>query len=149
MSLVAASTAKSLVQLEHMMIKKCNMMTEVISSNEGVVTGDEIMFKNLWSLHLDGLSSLTSFCSGNYSFNFPRLRRLTLKKSLQIKFFSSRVVNTPELEEILHDGTNYIWDGDLNAIIQGIHEKLNAKTSPEDCGGPSTLFPSSASSSTI
>ncbi|KAL5823783.1 hypothetical protein ACOSQ4_021683 [Xanthoceras sorbifolium] len=178
MSLVAASTAKSLVQLGHMMIKKCNMMTE-------------IMLKNLWSLHLDGLSNLTSFCSGNYSFNFPRLRRLTLKKNPHIKFFSSGVVNTPELEEILHDGTNYICDGDLNAIIQGIHEKLvctiwlkyvvdllsytsrensnitimhlnnlyicliycgllqNAKTSPEDCGGPSALFPSSASSSTI
>ncbi|KAL5756997.1 hypothetical protein ACOSQ2_021743 [Xanthoceras sorbifolium] len=148
MSLVAPSTAKSLVQLQQMTIKKCNMMTEVISSNEGVVTGDEIILKNLWSLHLDSLSSLTSFCSGNYSFNFPRLYILTLKKCPKIKFFSSGVMNTPELQHIRHDGTNYIWDGDLNAIIQGIHEKLNAKTSPEDCGGLA-LFPSSASSSTI
>ncbi|KAL5825716.1 hypothetical protein ACOSQ3_021779 [Xanthoceras sorbifolium] len=149
MSLVSPSTAKSLIQLEHMMIKKCNMMTEVISSNEGVVTGEEIILKNLWSLHLDGLSSLTSFCSGNYSFNFPRLYRLTLKKCPKIKFFSSGVVNAPKLQNICHDGTDYICDGDLNATVQGILEKLNAKTSPEDCGGPSALFPSSASSSTI
>ncbi|KAL5825698.1 hypothetical protein ACOSQ3_021761 [Xanthoceras sorbifolium] len=124
MSLVAPSTAKSLVQLEHMTIKKCNMMTEVISSNEGVVTGDEIILKNLRSLHLNGLSSLTSFCSGNYSFNFPRLRSLTLKKCHKIKFFSSGVVNAPMLQDIWHDGTNDIWDGDLNATVQGIHEKL-------------------------
>ncbi|KAL5751593.1 hypothetical protein ACOSQ2_022100 [Xanthoceras sorbifolium] len=148
MSLVAPSTAKSLVQLKQMMIKKCNMMTEVISSN-GVVTGDEVILKNLWSLHLNDLSSLTSFCSENYSFKFPHLYRLTLKKCPKIKFFSSGVVNTPELEQIWHDGTNYIWDGDLNATIQGIYKKLNAKTSPEDCGGPSALFPSSTSSSTI
>ncbi|KAL5751631.1 hypothetical protein ACOSQ2_022138 [Xanthoceras sorbifolium] len=140
--------AKSLVQLKQMMIKKCNMMTEVISSN-GVVTGDEVILKNLWSLHLNDLSSLTSFCYENYSFKFPHLYRLTLKKCPKIKFFSSGVVNTPELEQIWHDGTNYIWDGDLNATIQGIHKKLNAKTSPEDCGGPSALFPSSTSSSTI
>ncbi|KAL5823790.1 hypothetical protein ACOSQ4_021690 [Xanthoceras sorbifolium] len=149
MSLVAPSTAKSLVQLILMKIKKCNMMTEVISSNEGVVTGEEIILKNLCSLHLDGLSSLTSFCSGNYSFNFPRLYHITLRKCPKIKFFSSGVVNAPMLQDIHPDGRHMIWCGDLNATVQGIHEELYAKTSPEDCGGPSALFPSSASSSTI
>ncbi|KAL5825721.1 hypothetical protein ACOSQ3_021784 [Xanthoceras sorbifolium] len=149
MSLVSPSTAKSLIQLGQLMIKKCSMVTEIISSNEGVVTGDEIMFKNLWRLDLVGLSNLTSFCSENYSFNFPRLCDITLRKCPKIKFFSSGVVNAPMLQDIRHDGTNNIWDGDLNATVQGIHEKLNAKTSPEDCGGPSALFPSSASSSTI
>ncbi|KAL5751596.1 hypothetical protein ACOSQ2_022103 [Xanthoceras sorbifolium] len=149
MSLVSPSIAKSLVQLQEMMIINCNTMTELISSNEGVVTGDEIILNNLWSFHLDGLSSLTSFCSGNYSFNFPRLYSLTLKNCPKIKFFSSGVVNAPKLQKIWHDGTNYICDGDLNATVQGILEKLNAKTSPKDCGGPSALFPSLASSSTI
>ncbi|KAI9199078.1 hypothetical protein LWI28_026955 [Acer negundo] len=66
---------------------------------------------------------------------------LTVKKCPKIKFFSSGVLNTPKLQDIRYDGTDHILDGDLNATIHGIHEKL---TSTEDCAGPSALSPTSS-----
>ncbi|TXG48206.1 hypothetical protein EZV62_027500 [Acer yangbiense] len=144
MCFLVPSTAKSLVRLKYMTIKRCNMMIEVISSNEGSETRDGITFEKLWSLDLDGLSSLTSFCSGKYTFNFPCLHTLTMKNCPKIKIFSSGVLNTPELQKIQHDSKYFILDGDLNATIHGIHEKLNTKNSTEDCAGPSALSPSSS-----
>ncbi|KAK2643965.1 hypothetical protein Ddye_019160 [Dipteronia dyeriana] len=144
MSFLAPSTAKCLIQLEYMSITECNMMTEVFSENEGAEFRDEIIFKNLSFLQLDGLSSLTSFCSGKYTFNFPCLVELFVNKCPKIKKFSSGVLNTPKLQRILHDYTDHILDGDLNATIHGIHEKLNNKSSTEDCAGPSVLSPTSS-----
>ncbi|KAJ6380293.1 hypothetical protein OIU76_016868 [Salix suchowensis] len=70
--LVTSSTARSLVQLSVMSIEECKMVTEIVASN-GDEAGNEIIFRKLESLKLDCLASLTSFCSVNFTFRFPRL----------------------------------------------------------------------------
>ncbi|KAJ6380299.1 hypothetical protein OIU76_016874 [Salix suchowensis] len=70
--LVTSSTARSLVQLSVMSIKKCKMVTEIVASNEDEA-GNEIIFRKLQSLKLGYLGSLTSFCNVNFTFRFPCL----------------------------------------------------------------------------
>ncbi|KAL5823738.1 hypothetical protein ACOSQ4_021638 [Xanthoceras sorbifolium] len=132
-SLVSSSTAKTLVQLEYMKIEDCDVMTEIVAN--GDVKEDNIVFIKLKFLELIGLSSLTSFCSVNYTLNFPSLEYLYLSKCPKMKLFSSGVLNTPILQQIKRDSDEDIWEGDLNTTIQRMYEVSNPNS---DCAGPST-----------
>ncbi|KAL5823718.1 hypothetical protein ACOSQ4_021618 [Xanthoceras sorbifolium] len=132
-SLVSSSTAKTLVQLEEMGIVHCDVMTEIVANED--VKEDNIIFSKLKRLSLFGLSSLTSFCSANYTLNFPSLKDLYLSECPKMKFFSSGVAHVPMLQQIECGYKNYIWEGDLITTIQRIHEELNPNS---DCAGPST-----------
>ncbi|TXG69608.1 hypothetical protein EZV62_004543 [Acer yangbiense] len=123
--LVSSSTAKSLVGLKEMSIQTCYMMTKVVADDEGAITEDEIInFSKLKSLELLCLSSLTSFCSWNRTFNFPSLERLSVQNCFKMKTFTSGVVLTPMLREIQLDNKDYYCEGDVNTSMQQIHEKL-------------------------
>ncbi|KAL5825649.1 hypothetical protein ACOSQ3_021712 [Xanthoceras sorbifolium] len=132
-SLVSSSTAKTLVQLKFMRIDDCDVMTEIVAN--GDVQEDNIVFSKLERLMLIGLSSLTSFCSANYTLNFPSLEYLYLSECSKMKLFSSGVVHMPMLQQIECDYHKYIWEGDLNTTVQRIYEELNPNS---DCAGPST-----------
>ncbi|KAK2654097.1 hypothetical protein Ddye_013953 [Dipteronia dyeriana] len=120
--LISSSTAKSLIQLKTMDIKECGMMTQVVTDDGGGIE-DEINFKNLKSLRLGSLRRLTRFCSGNYNINFPSLETLFLVDCPKMRIFSSKVANTPMLREIEIDFERYYCDGDVNTIMERIHEK--------------------------
>ncbi|KAL5756983.1 hypothetical protein ACOSQ2_021729 [Xanthoceras sorbifolium] len=137
-SLVTTTIAKSLVQLERMEISNCNTMTEIVANEE--VKEDEIIFNKLETMSLTDLSNLTSFCSGNYTLNFPSLKELAVTGCPKMKFFSLGVLSTPMLQKIECSSGNYNLEGDLNTTIQWIHEEeMNAAGSPtEYCAGSST-----------
>lgn len=61
-SLLTPPTARTLVQLEKIVIENCKRMTEIVA-NEGseAEAGDEIAFNNLISLKFVNLPSLTAF----------------------------------------------------------------------------------------
>ncbi|KAL5823713.1 hypothetical protein ACOSQ4_021613 [Xanthoceras sorbifolium] len=103
-------------------IVHCDVMTEIVANED--VKEDSIIFSKLKRLSLFGLSSLTSFCSANYTLNFPSLKDLYLSECPKMKFFSSGVAHMPMLQQIECGYKNYIWEGDLITTIQRIHEEL-------------------------
>ncbi|KAL5825707.1 hypothetical protein ACOSQ3_021770 [Xanthoceras sorbifolium] len=135
-SLVTATVAKSLVQLETMRISNCNKMTEIVVNGE--VEEEEIIFSKLQTLCLTNLLNLMSFCSGNYTLNFPALDELDVTECPKMMFFSLGVLSTPMLQQIQCSSRDYNLEGDLNLTIQRIHEEMNAESSTKDCAGPST-----------
>ncbi|XP_058000235.1 uncharacterized protein LOC110660411 isoform X2 [Hevea brasiliensis] len=117
-NLIMASTAKSMVQLSKMIIKNCEMMTEIVAS-DGDHNEDEIIFCKLKYLELSGLSSLTSFCTGNHVFNFPSLEIVIVKKCFRMKKFSGGFLITPKLRGIRLNkyADKQHWEGNLNETI--------------------------------
>ncbi|XP_050275389.1 probable disease resistance protein At4g27220 isoform X2 [Quercus robur] len=79
-SLLTPSTARTLVQLQWIVIMDCKRMTEIVA-NEGseAEAGDEIAFNNLISLKFDNLPSLTAFHLGNRTIKFPSLDEVMVK----------------------------------------------------------------------
>ncbi|XP_031286057.1 uncharacterized protein LOC116144764 [Pistacia vera] len=135
MKLITPSTARNLVQLREMSIKHCYPLIEIVENEgEGDTTmSTEIVFDNLKKLSLVRLESLTCFCSGNYSFNFPSLEELIIKECPNMKTFSQGILSTPMLQKV-----NYVsWSNtltleetevenrgnDLNTTIQQAHKK--------------------------
>ncbi|XP_031273948.1 uncharacterized protein LOC116132446 [Pistacia vera] len=139
-NLVSSSTAKSLVRLKEMSIFQCEMMIQVVS-NEGDKQNDEIVFEELKSLVFYDLESLTSFCSGNYSFRFPTLEKLVVDECSKMKTFSEGVLSTPSLQKVKQswiDNEGY-WEGDLNTTIQNQHKNLNIQIYGKDYSGQTSM----------
>ncbi|XP_043814390.1 uncharacterized protein LOC110618946 isoform X1 [Manihot esculenta] len=116
-NLITASTAKSMVQLTKMTVRRCKMMTEMVTSDGDDHAEDEIInFDKLKCLELDGLPGLISFCSGNNAFNFPALENVTVKGCSRMKIFAFGYLNTPKLRGILL-GDQRRWGGNLNTTL--------------------------------
>ncbi|XP_031273417.1 uncharacterized protein LOC116131896 [Pistacia vera] len=128
-NLISFATAKSLKHLEIMTIKLCEMMTEIVA-NEADVKNDEIVFSKMRLLSIEDFKSFTCFCSGNYTFKFPSLRRIDVKGCPKMKTFSGGVLSTPCLEEVWYNMEYYVNKKEyeeencgLNEIIQQLHKK--------------------------
>ncbi|XP_031260483.1 uncharacterized protein LOC116118633 isoform X2 [Pistacia vera] len=128
MKLITPSTARSLVQLRDMSIFNCEMLIEIVE-NEGegdaTTTTTEIVFNNLKKLSLENLNSLTFFCSGNYSFNFPSLEELIIKYCPNMKTFSRGILSTPKLHKIDYERKEKDLENkgnELNTTIQQAHK---------------------------
>ncbi|XP_031255477.1 probable disease resistance protein At4g27220 isoform X2 [Pistacia vera] len=136
MKLITPSTARNLVQLREMSIESCGMLIEIIE-NEGerdATTSIRIVFDNLKKLSLRSLESLTCFCSGNYSFNFPSLEEIIIRECPNMKTFSQGILSTPKLHKINYESLakdSWTWEkmevknegNDLNKTIQGACRK--------------------------
>ncbi|KAK5795718.1 hypothetical protein PVK06_036990 [Gossypium arboreum] len=99
---------ENLVQLTTMRVSHCIEMTEIVA-NEGDYH-QTIVVSKLKCLLLSNLQSLTSFCSGSYTFSFPCLDFLS----------------TPQLQRVIKQETYYqneYWTGDLNTTIQQLCTK--------------------------
>ncbi|XP_044478071.1 uncharacterized protein LOC123205206 [Mangifera indica] len=121
--LITFSMAKSLVQLRKISIYRCNSLTEVVEDEVDATTTD-IGFHNLEELSLKNLDSLTCFCSGNYSFNFPSLKVLVIEGCLNMKTFCLGFLSTPRLHNLNYENELVeIGENDLNTSIQQSHKK--------------------------
>ncbi|XP_044477832.1 probable disease resistance protein At4g27220 isoform X2 [Mangifera indica] len=135
MNLLTPAMAKNLVQLREMKIESCRLITEIVSNKTDEVAEDEIVFVQLKLLSLKYLKSLICFCSGNYTLKFPSLEELTVPGCPKMKTFSVGNLNTPSLQKIQQnrwEKDEWIWEGDLNATIQRLHEKENNQSSGKD-----------------
>ncbi|XP_050237725.1 uncharacterized protein LOC126687270 [Mercurialis annua] len=118
MSLVPLSVAKSMVQLVTLRVESCEMMMEIVGSEQDK-TMDEVVFRKLSNIVLEDLNSLSSFCSGSYRFNFPSLENVTVSGCLNMGIFCPGVLRTPKLHSAIISHTTFY--GDLNAMIQESH----------------------------
>ncbi|TXG49631.1 hypothetical protein EZV62_025506 [Acer yangbiense] len=120
MNLMTLSTAKTLVQLAKMDIFECKMLEEIIGDDQGDEGKDGIVLNQLKILKLDSLPSLTSFCIGNFTIEFPSLEQVRVIECLNMKTFSGGILRTPKLQRLQltekEDGT--CQEVDLNITIQ-------------------------------
>ncbi|KAF2294531.1 hypothetical protein GH714_012278 [Hevea brasiliensis] len=110
------------------------MLTEIVGGDQGVGIGstDEIVFSKMKTLRLEDLQSLTSFCLGSYTFNFPSLEQLTVHKCPKLSIFTAGVSSSPKLGKLggvwtsLLDHRKWHWEGNLNATIEQLYMKCVA-----------------------
>ncbi|KAK8633011.1 hypothetical protein V6N13_013865 [Hibiscus sabdariffa] len=133
--LITHSTAKSLVQLKQMSIEKCRNIEEIVQGDDDD-DDDDISFPQLNRLKLVSLPKLESFCSSDkYTFGFPSLQFLLLRKCPKMKMFSQGHSNTPILHKV---GINWNrkederWEGNLNSTIQKLFREKNLKKEVEN-----------------
>ncbi|KAL3009011.1 hypothetical protein AAZX31_07G062400 [Glycine max] len=130
-NLMASSTAKSLVQLKSMKIRRSHQLEEIVS-NEGNKEEEQIVFGKLITIELKGLNKLKSFCSyKKCEFKFPSLEVLIVRECPLMQRFTEGGARAPKLQNIItaneegEEEAKWQWEGDLNATIQkGFKDKL-------------------------
>ncbi|KAF2294487.1 hypothetical protein GH714_011871 [Hevea brasiliensis] len=135
-NIVTSSTAKSMVQLETLTVKSCNMLTEIVGGDQGVGIGstDEIVFSKMKTIELKDLQSLTSFCLGSYTFNFPSLEQLSVHKCPKLRIFTAGVSSSPKLGGVRTSwqlDRERHWEGNLNATIEQLYMKCPVISYPK------------------
>ncbi|TYI08386.1 hypothetical protein ES332_A10G294800v1 [Gossypium tomentosum] len=120
-NLVAPSVVENLVQLTTMRVKGCTKMTEIVA-HEGDYH-QTIVAGKLKCLQLSELQSLTSFCPGSYTFNFPCLEEVVVERCPKLKIFSEGVLSTLQLQRVKQETFDEKgrWTGDLNTTIQQLY----------------------------
>ncbi|GMI78827.1 hypothetical protein HRI_001552000 [Hibiscus trionum] len=125
-NLVTPSQVQNLVQLSTLKIEGCIAMTEIVGNEgDGATYHQPLVLRKLKCLQLVYLESLTSFCSGNYSFEFPCLEELAVRVCPRLKIFSEGVLSTPRLQCVKEWGFEKKghWRGDLNTTIRQMYKE--------------------------
>ncbi|KAL2972023.1 hypothetical protein AAZX31_15G231900 [Glycine max] len=129
-NIIMPSTIANLPNLRILSIKYCFELEEIYgSNNESDEPLGEIAFMKLEELTLKSLRSLTSFCQGSYSFNFPSLQKVQLKDCPVMETFCHGNLTTTSHIEVrcLYGSSNEEsedhWDGNLNTTIRTIFTK--------------------------
>ncbi|XP_017622865.1 uncharacterized protein LOC108466970 isoform X1 [Gossypium arboreum] len=131
-NLVAPSVVENLVQLTTMRVKGCTKMTEIVA-HEGDYH-QTIVAGKLKCLQLSELQSLTSFCPGSYTFNFPCLEEVVVERCPKLKIFSEGALSTPQLQRVKQETFDEKgrWTGDLNTTIQQLYMEKGGFNGPRD-----------------
>ncbi|XP_021281813.1 uncharacterized protein LOC110414744 isoform X3 [Herrania umbratica] len=121
-NLVTSLAVQSLVRLEKMSIRECLSMKEIVGDPGDEETYD-IVFSNLKCLELQHLPNLTSFCSGNHTFEFPSLEQVIVTQCPELKIFCHGVLNVPLLRRVqkTNEDDKGPWVGDLNSTVQQLY----------------------------
>ncbi|XP_061354809.1 uncharacterized protein LOC133299367 [Gastrolobium bilobum] len=122
-NLISCSTTKSLVNLETMKIKWCDLLEDVVSGKEDE-TNNEIAFFKLQTLELICLPRLCRFSSCKYIIKFSLLEEVVVKECPQMEVFSLGDTSTPNLQgvQIEENNEESSWEGDLNETIKKMFE---------------------------
>ncbi|KAK2368422.1 putative disease resistance protein [Trifolium repens] len=119
-NILKSSTATSLQKLRKLHIYGCEIIEEIVASDDENDTS-ELAFMKLTTLMLSNLPRLRSFCKGRHDFKFPLLYYLVVKDCPMMETFSHGVLNVPRLGEVrvnLKEQDEWHWNGDLNATIR-------------------------------
>uniref|UniRef100_A0A5B7A010 Uncharacterized protein n=1 Tax=Davidia involucrata TaxID=16924 RepID=A0A5B7A010_DAVIN len=142
--LFSSSVAIILEGLQTLEIKSCKVMEEIVANKGGEVTG-KIVLPKLKSLVLAHLPNLSSFCSANYAFNMPSLKKVRLYGCPKMQTFTFGQASMPKIKlyEIEHQWywkkDQWLWIEDLNKYVQqhvlkgkGLTEYDNANDDEEE-----------------
>lgn len=124
-NLVTCSTAESMVKLVRMSITDCKLIEEIIHPIREDVK-DCIVFSQLKYLRLHCLPTLTSFCLGNYTLEFPSLEQVIVMDCLKMVTFSQGALCTPKLHrlQLTEEDDEGCWDENLNNTIQQLFKRV-------------------------
>ncbi|KAG8650646.1 hypothetical protein MANES_07G062324v8 [Manihot esculenta] len=125
-NIFTSAAAKSMVQLETLNVRFCNMLTEIIGGVEEDGSTDEIVFSKMKTLELEILPNLTGFCLGSYIFNFPSLEQVTVYRCPKLRIFTVRQLSASKIHGVFTGrrfNRTFHWEGDLNATIEQIYMK--------------------------
>ncbi|XP_021602179.1 uncharacterized protein LOC110607389 isoform X1 [Manihot esculenta] len=125
-NIFTSAAAKSMVQLETLIVRSCNMLTEIIGGVQEDGSTDEIVFSKMKTLKLKDLQNLTGFSLGSYTFKFPSLGQVTVLKCPKLRIFTVRKLSTPKIHGVFTGYSfkrTFHWEGDLNATIEQIYMK--------------------------
>ncbi|KAG4122484.1 hypothetical protein ERO13_D11G270000v2 [Gossypium hirsutum] len=122
-ALITSSVARNLVQLIKMRIRDCIMVREIVAKEKDDAK-DLVSFSKLKFLVLHYLPNLSSFCSDEYSFQFPSLEQVIVRQCPKLKIFCQGVLSTPQLHRVRLSEKDYkgFWAGELNATISQLHK---------------------------
>lgn len=116
--------ATSLVQLTKISISDCERIEEILVNIQDDVR-DGIAFTKLKHLGLNSLPSLTSFCHGECTFEFPSLEEVIVRGCPRMGIFCHGVVRAPKLQKVqLTEEDVGQWHGDLNTTIKHIFTEM-------------------------
>ncbi|MED6118111.1 hypothetical protein PIB30_000094 [Stylosanthes scabra] len=136
--MTSPSLAANLPKLEYLEIYSCDMMEEIVASendnNEDGGALNEIAFLKLEVLKLRSLKSLKWFCKGAYTFKFPSLRTVRVNNCPRMEIFCNGNLIAPNLTVV--DTSSRLsssektsrWDGDLNTTIKNIFTHKQARS---------------------
>jgi len=128
--LFKVSTARSLVQLECLIVRNCKSMKE-IAKKEDEDNDDEIIFGQLRTLTLDSLPGLAGFYLGKATLKFSCLKEVEIAKCPKMNKFSRGVAKAPMFPQInlANDDLNNIIDGLLHEEVRNLFPKFNLQFS--------------------
>jgi len=121
--LFTSSVAKKLVNLEEIIVQKCESLKEIVAKggDEDEPEGEgedkyenEMVFMKLEKLTLVSLDKFESFYTGSSTLNFPSLRRVWFKKCFSTKVFRRRDKVPPKFTVAI-DG--FLCVGDKKPLI--------------------------------
>ncbi|KAM7477487.1 hypothetical protein LguiA_025700 [Lonicera macranthoides] len=144
--LLSPLVAKMVVNLQHLKLKYCRDIEQVIRMEEEekeeeeifeIKMIDKIVFPQLRILSLEELENLRMFCIRKHDFELPLLEEVLIAKCPNMKTFCSGQLIMPRLERVLIDNAEVFndqsrWKGDLNstlAYLSARHE--DPQDSPE------------------
>ncbi|XP_044484330.1 uncharacterized protein LOC123210163 [Mangifera indica] len=135
--LLTPSKTKTLGQLTRLNVSDCKQMEEIITHLGDEVMENSIVFSKLGCLELHCLSSLKSFCCGDYSLEFLSLKKVIVRQCLEMETFCHGVLSTPKLEglQLIEGGEDEVeecWEGNLNSTIQYLYNNTKVRSFKED-----------------
>ncbi|XP_044484335.1 disease resistance protein TAO1-like [Mangifera indica] len=134
--LLTPSKTKTLGQLTRVNVSDCKRMEEIVTHLGDEVMENSIVFNNLDCLELHCLSSLKSFCCGDYSLEFSCLKKVIVRQCLEMETFCHGVLSTPKLERLQwtegEDEVEEYWEGNLNSTIQYLYKNTKVWSSKEN-----------------
>ncbi|KAK7244019.1 hypothetical protein RIF29_38836 [Crotalaria pallida] len=116
-NIIFSRTVASLPRLRNLAIFHCEMLEEIVVSEDD--DAREITFVKLELLELRRLPKLTSFCKGNLVFKFPLLQSLCVVECPMMETFTQGILSAPLLRSVYvtDEGDEWLWDGDLNTTV--------------------------------
>jgi hypothetical protein len=123
-NIVKSSTAISLQKLRKLCIDGCEMIEEIVASNDEN-DASELAFMKLEYFRLSNLPRLRSFCKGRHGLKFPLLEKLFIIDCPMMETFSHGVLSAPKLRAVhVKEQDDWHWNGDLNTTIRKFVAKM-------------------------
>nr|XP_048326181.1 disease resistance protein At4g27190-like [Ziziphus jujuba var. spinosa]XP_048326182.1 disease resistance protein At4g27190-like [Ziziphus jujuba var. spinosa] len=121
--LLSFAMARNIVQLEHLEVRGCSVMEDVLAINDKERMVKEEMLPNLEFLVLDDLPNLERFCSKSWA-EFSSLARLRITNCPRLEIEDS-IWKLPQLKRLILKLINVAQKAKWNCQYEIDHEGLN------------------------
>ncbi|XP_031267785.1 probable disease resistance protein At4g27220 [Pistacia vera] len=110
------SIIKSFEQLQHLEIRYCKELKEIVAKEEGAEATTTFVFPQVAFLKLENLPELTTFYPGKHTSEWPMLKKMEVRNCHRLHIFTSEYkVVIPNLEALELGSVNseMIWDSQV------------------------------------